>query len=74
MLHVDLNAAAKCVDIILLTLLASLSRLRTPVQNTEWRRHLAELTKILQPIYENWRHEDLERTHDWCLAVGKVAF
>ena len=32
LLHVDLNEAAKCVDIIPLTLLASLSRLRTFVQ------------------------------------------
>ena len=31
-LHVDLNEAAKCVNIIPLTLLASLSRLRTLVQ------------------------------------------
>ena len=41
---VDLNKAAKCVDIINLiplTLLASLSRLRTLVQNTKWRRYLA---------------------------------
>ena len=37
-LHVDLNEAAKCVDI---TLLASLSRLRTLVQNRKWRRYLA---------------------------------
>ena len=32
-LHVDLNEAAKCVDVILITLLASLPRLRTLVQN-----------------------------------------
>ena len=73
-LHVDLNEPAKCVDIIPLTLLASLSRLRTLVQNTKWRRYLAELTKIHEPIYESWRHQNLERTHDWCSAVGKVAF
>ena len=35
-LHVDLNEAAKCVDIIPLKLLASLSRRRTLVQNTTW--------------------------------------
>ena len=35
-LHVDLKEAAKCVNIIPLTLLASLSRLRTLVQNTKW--------------------------------------
>ena len=23
---------------------------------------------------ESWRHHNLERTHDWCSAVGKVAF
>ena len=34
LLHVNLNEATKCVDIISLTLLASLSRLRTLVQNT----------------------------------------
>ena len=33
-LHFDLNEAAKCVDIIPLTLLPSLLRLRTLVQNT----------------------------------------
>ena len=32
--HVDLNEAAKCADIIPLTLLASLSHLQTFVQNT----------------------------------------
>ena len=43
-LHVNLNETAKCVDIIdiiPLTLLASLSRLRALVQNTKWRRYLA---------------------------------
>ena len=40
-LHVDLNEAAKYVYIIPPTLLASLSRLRTLVQNTNWRRYLA---------------------------------
>ena len=39
--HVDLNEAAKCVDIIPLTLLASLSCLHTLVKNTKWRRYLA---------------------------------
>ena len=34
-LHVDLNEAANCVDIMPLTLLAYLSRLRTLVQNTK---------------------------------------
>ena len=38
-LHVDLNEAGKCVDIPL-TLLASLSRLRTLAPNTKWRRYL----------------------------------
>ena len=69
-----LNEAAKCVDIIPLTLLASLSRLRTVVRNTKWRRYLAYLTKIDQPLYENSRNKNFERTHDWCSAVGKVAF
>ena len=40
-LHVDLNEAAKCVDIMLPTLLASLSRICTLVQNTKWQRFLA---------------------------------
>ena len=35
-LRVNLNEAAKCVDVILLTLLASLSRLLALVQNTNW--------------------------------------
>ena len=25
-------------------------------------------------FYERSRHQNLERTHDWCSAVGKVAF
>ena len=40
-LHVDMNEAAKYIDIIPPTLPASLSRLRTLVQNTKWRRYLA---------------------------------
>ena len=72
--HDDLNEAAKCVDIVPLTLLASLSLLRTLVQNTKCRRHLGLLTKIHSSMYESWRHQNLERTHDWCSAVGKVAF
>ena len=40
-LHFDLNESAKCVDIVPLTLLASLSRLRTLVRNTKWRQYLA---------------------------------
>ena len=59
-LHVDLNEATKCVDIIPFTLLASLSRLSTLVQNTKWRRYLAQLKKIHQPIYESWRHQNLK--------------
>ena len=39
--HVDLNEAAKFVDIIQLTFLASLSHLQALVQNTNWRRYLA---------------------------------
>ena len=66
-LHADLNEAPKCVDIIPTTFAASLSHLR-------WRRYLAELTKINCRIYESSMHENLERTHDWCSAVGKVAF
>ena len=27
-----------------------------------------------RPIHECSRHENLERTHGWCSAVGKVAF
>ena len=42
-LHVNLNEAAKYVDMqdMPLKLLASLSRIRGLVQNTKWRRHLA---------------------------------
>ena len=36
-LNFDLNETAKGVDIIPLTLLASVSCLRTLVQNTKWR-------------------------------------
>ena len=32
------------------------------------------LTKIKRQIYECSRHENLERTHDWCSVVRKVAF
>ena len=35
-LHVDLNEAAKCVDIIPLILLAPLSRLCARLQNAKW--------------------------------------
>ena len=50
-LHVDLNEAAKCVDIIPLTLLASLSHLRTLVQNGDdiWsnlRRFINQFMKV----------------------------
>ena len=52
-LHVDFNEAAKCVDIIPLTLLASLSRLRTLVQiqngDDIWpnlRRFINQLMKV----------------------------
>ena len=40
-LHVDRDEAAKCVDIVPLTLLAPLSRLGTLLQTTKWRRYLA---------------------------------
>ena len=40
------NKAAKSVDMIPFTLLASLLHLRTLVQNTKWRRYLAQLTEI----------------------------
>ena len=73
-LHVDLNEAAKFVDIIPPTFLASLSRLRTHVQNAKWRQYLAELTKNNRQIFERSRHENLARTHVWCSAAGKVAF
>ena len=42
------------------------------LQNTKWRRYLGQLTKINRPIYERSRHENLERTHNWCSVVGKV--
>ena len=52
-LHVDLNGAAKYVDIIPFTLLASLSRLRTLVQNKNgdgiWpnlRRFINQVMKV----------------------------
>ena len=51
--HVDLNEADKCVDIIPLTLLASLLHLRTLVQNTNgdhiWpnlRRFINQFMKV----------------------------
>ena len=31
-------------------------------------------TKISRQIDECLRHENLERTHNWCSAVGMVAF
>ena len=100
-LHVDLNEAAKCVDIIPLTLLACVPDSRKinyylffphGVWNTGY--HIASLFivhshtrtkykmatifgltyKINRPIYESSRHENLERTDDWCSAVAKVAF
>ena len=46
-LDVDMNEAAKCADIIPLTLLASVSRLRTLVQNTKWQRYLANLRRFI---------------------------
>ena len=73
-LHVYVNEAAKCIDIIPSTLLASLSRLRTFVQNTKWGQYLAYLTKNNHRIYESSRRDNLERAHGWCSAVGKVAF
>ena len=52
-LHVDLNEAAKCVDIIALTLPASLPCLRTLIQNTNgddiWpnlRRFINQFMKV----------------------------
>ena len=51
-LHVDLNEAAKYVDIIPLTLLASLSRLRTLVQiqngDDIWPNLRRFITKIMK--------------------------
>ena len=73
-LHVGLNEAAKCVAIIPFTLLASLSR----PPHTHAKYKMATIFGLTyennQPIYESWRYKNLERTHDWCLAVGKVAF
>ena len=50
-LHVDLNEAAKCVDIIPFTLLAFLSHLRTLIQNSDdiWpnlRRFTNQFVKV----------------------------
>ena len=73
-LHVNLNEATKCVDIIPLTSLPSLTHLRTLVQNMKRRRCLASLAKIHHPIYESLGASNLERTHDCYSAVGKVAF
>ena len=72
-LHVDLNEAAKCVEIIPPTLLASFSSLPTLVQNNKIARTIG-LTKINRQICESSSHENLERTHGWCSAVGIVAF
>ena len=73
-LHVDLNEAAKCVDIStthIASLLIAPSHTRTKYK----------MATILGPTYEeqssnfeSLRHENFERTHDWCSAVGKVAF
>ena len=73
-LHVDLNEAAKCVDYI--THIASL--LIAP-SHTRTKYKVATIfgltyTKIDRSIYESLRHQNLEETHDWCTAVGKVAF
>ena len=40
-LHFDLDEAGECVDIMPLTLLASLSHFRELILNTKWRRYLA---------------------------------
>ena len=32
----------------------------------------ANLRRFIQPIYESWRHQKLERTHDWCSAVVTI--
>ena len=72
-LHVDLNEAAKCDDIIPSTLLPSLSCIR--ISKKYKMATIFGLTyEIDRPIYEISRHENLEKTDDWCSAVGKVAF
>ena len=74
-LHVDLYEAAECVNIIPLTLLASLSRLRTLVQKIQngddvW----PNLRRFINQSMKVGGIENLERTYNWCSAVGKVAF
>ena len=76
--HVDLNEAAKSVDIIPLTLLASLTHLHTFVKNTKWR-----METIFGLAYEDLS-TNLRKlmalklgkyfTIGGCSAVGKVAF
>ena len=68
--HVDLKDAAKCVDIIPLTLLASLSRLRTLVENTNGD----DIWHNLQRFTSQFMKVGGERIHDGCSGVGKVAF
>ena len=43
-------------------------------KNAKWRRHLAKLMRDLLLINDSWRFHNLERAHEWCSAVGKVAF
>ena len=73
-LHVDL--AAKCAIIPPpLPYIASLliARLHT---RTKYKMAtiFASLRGNNRRIFESPRDENLERTHDWCSAVGKVAF
>ena len=49
-LQVDLNKAAKCVDIIPLTLLASISRFRALVQNTKWQRYFFSISRRFMKV------------------------
>ena len=68
-----LNEAAKCVYIIPLTSLASFSRRQTldEVQNGDdlWPNSRRFITSFMKVGGIN-----LDRTRNWCSAVGKVAF
>ena len=67
-LHLDLNEAAKCVDIMPGFNVAHSYK----IQNGDdiW----PNLRRLIVEFMNVQGLNTLERTHDWCSAVGKVAF
>ena len=65
--HVDLNEAAKCIDHIAGLFIAP-SHTRTKYQNGD------EIWPNLQSFMNQFMKIGGIETHDWCSAVGKVAF